>query len=317
MTDMKTMRVLAPLAMAPLASTLARTALLLTAVLAVATPAAAADMKGEYGARAVGSYPAVPVPAPIPIPDSFNWYVRGDAGYSLKSTGNVSASGIPQVTISGPGDHDGPFSGSLGFGRYITPSLRAEFGLDLRNNQTIGKGKGYAFTRTVVTDPIAGSTDTHTFQADRQDTTNLGSQTFMANLYYDVKTGSRFTPYVGAGAGVSLATIKRNFSETAQCVSTVDSTGTFTGPGCSGSEPPLPPASGRKVENAWGPAFALMAGTSVDLTTGVKFDAGYRMMWQGSTPSIAMGSVMGDISKISAGARTDHELRMGLRWDIW
>ena len=66
---------------------------MLTAVLAVAAPALAADMKGEYGARAVGSYPAVPVPAPIPIPDTFNWYVRGDAGYSVKSTGNVSVTG--------------------------------------------------------------------------------------------------------------------------------------------------------------------------------------------------------------------------------
>ena len=60
-----------------------------------------------------------------------------------------------------------------------------------------------------------------------------------------------------------------------------------------------------------------MAGTSVDLGPGVKFDAGYRMMWQGNTPSISLGSVMGDISKIAVGARTDHELRMGVRWDIW
>jgi opacity protein-like surface antigen len=306
----------------PLTSTLAHTALMLTAVVAIAAPASAADMKGEYGARAVGSYPAVPVPAPIPIPDTFNWYVRGDAGYSVKSQGNVSTSGTPQVSINGPGDHDGPFSGSLGIGRYITPSLRAEFGIDLRNNQTIGKGgKSYQFTKQTDDGSGLGTFDTHTFQADRQDTTNLGSQTFMANLYYDVKTGTRFTPYIGAGAGVSLATIKRNFSETATCQSSVDSTGTpyvdgAGNPTCN-APPTLLPASGRKVENAWGPAFALMAGTSVDLTTGVKLDAGYRMMWQGSTPSIAMGSVMGDISKLSAGARTDHELRMGLRWDIW
>lgn len=304
----------------PLTSTLARTALMLTAVLAVATPASAADMKGEYGARAVGSYPAVPVPAPIPIPDTFNWYVRGDAGYSVKSTGNVSVTGTPQVDVAGPGSHDGPFTGSLGMGRYITPSLRAEFGIDIRNQQTIGRPKSYSFTETVPDG--FGGTDTHTHLANRQDTTTLASHTLMANLYYDVKTGTRFTPYVGAGAGVAFGQMKRSFSENAACQSsTNDVTGAYLdgagNPVCGGAPTPFADASGAKGINSWGPAFALMAGTSVDLTTGVKLDAGYRMMWQGSTPSISLGSVTGDISKISAGARTDHELRMGVRWDIY
>ena len=146
----------------------------------------------------------------------------------------------------------------------------------------------------------------------------------MANLYYDVKTGTRFTPYVGAGAGVAFGQMKRSYSESAALprAPTNDVAGALSrsapeNPTCSGTQTTFANADGAKGINSWGPALALMAGTSVDLSTGVKFDAGYRMMWQGNTPSISLGSVMGDISKISAGARTDHELRMGVRWDIW
>lgn len=303
-------------------SPLARTALMLSAAVAVATPATAADMKGEYGARTVGAYPAVPVPAPIPVPDTFNWYIRGDAGYALSSDGKVSASGGPQVTIMDSADRDGPYYGGIGFGRYITPSLRAEFGMELRNQQTIAKPGTYRFESQTQVLGVPNSIDTHTFEADRRDTTNLGSHTFMANLYYDLKTGTRFTPYVGAGAGLSLAVLKRRFSELADCVSTVNSVAgasldPFGNPTCSGSHAGYNAVGGSKVENRWGPALALMAGTAVELAPGVSLDAGYRFIWQANQPSITMGSVNGDQSKVSVGNRSDHELRMGVRWDIW
>ena len=310
---------------------LARAILTLATVASLAAPAMAADMKGEYGARTIGSYPAVPVPAPIPIPDTFQWYIRGDAGYSLKSSGNLSVEGTPKLNLAGPGDHDGPFTGSFAFGRYITPSLRAEFGIDVRNQQTIGRPGSYNFTTKTAgpVDPVTGAatSDTNTYLADRQDTTTLASHTVMANMYYDVKTGSAFIPYIGAGLGVNVAQIKRRFTETANCTKAVNDTDPtlyvdpITGlpTGACGLNAPatLGPAGGAKGYTAYGPAMALMVGTAVQLHPGVSLDAGYRLMWQGSTPSIAMGSVMGDISKISAGARTDHELRMGLRWDIW
>lgn len=36
------------------------------------------------------------------------------------------------------------------------------------------------------------------------------SHTFMGNAYYDIETGTRFTPYVGLGAGVSRADLRTN-----------------------------------------------------------------------------------------------------------
>jgi opacity protein-like surface antigen len=308
---------------------LARAVLTLATVASLAAPALAADMKGEYGARTVGSYPAVPVPAPIPLPDTFQWYLRGDVGYSLKSTGNLSVEGTPRLNLSGPSDHDGPFVGSLAFGRYVTPSLRAEFGIDVRNQQTISRPSSYSFTTRTPSGPpdaVTGlpTNDTNTYAADRQETGTLASHTLMVNAYYDLKTGGAFTPYVGAGLGLNIAQMKRSFSESASCTSSLNDadptlyidplTGVRTcGPGAINHTP----VGGAKGFTSYGPALALMAGTAVQLRPGVSLDAGYRLMWQGATPSIAMGSVMGDISKLTIGARTDHELRMGLRWDIW
>lgn len=322
--------------LAPIASTLARSALMLCAVAAVAAPVSAADMKGEYGARTVGSYPAVPVPAPIPVPETFNWYVRGDAGYSLRSSGNLSVTGTPQISTVGPSDQDGPYHGSLGMGRYVTPSLRIEFGLDLRNQQTIGRPKPYMFSNMAAGPVLPGpvqTIDTNYYTADRRDNTTLTSHSLMVNAYYDIKTGGMFTPYIGAGAGLSFAQMRRSFTESAACTYSTNSdpatdalppynlgVDPVTGQpirGCAASAATYAQGGGHKGVNDWGPALALMAGTAVQLRPGVSLDAGYRLMWQGSTPSIAMGSVMGDISKIAVGSRTDHELRMGLRWDIW
>ena len=318
--------------LAHLEGMLAGSALVLAAVAALAAPAVAADMSGDYGARTVGSYPAMPVPAPIPIPETFNWYLRGDAGYTLKSNGSVGLTGTPRVDIVGPDAHEGPFVGSLAFGRYVTPSLRTELGIDVRNQQTIGRPMGYLFTTKTAGPPDAAlnpTVDTNTYQADRQDSTTLRSSTVMANAYYDIKTGGAFTPYFGAGVGLNIAQMKRTFNESAKCLS---STNSDTSPGgvdstyidpitgirqCAASAQALASTGGAKGTNAYGPALALMAGTSVQLWQGVSLDAGYRLMWQGATPSIAMSSVMGDVSKISVGARTDHEVRMGLRWDIW
>jgi opacity protein-like surface antigen len=323
---------------------LARAALTLTTAATLATsavsPAGAADMKGEYGARTVGSYPAVPVPAPIPIPDTFSWYVRGDAGYSVKSSGSISVQG-PALDVLKPEEQHGPFSGSFAFGRYVTPSIRAEVSFDLRNEQSVAQGRTqhYSFQKTMTAAPTNVSNvgpgnysgtniatfDVHTYDVAREETTRNNTSSLMANAYYDLKTGSRFTPYVGAGAGVALSTLKRQYKETSTCLNSMNTWTLFDYvnvspygvPGCIPSAPAPTSGFGRRIANNIGPALALMTGVAVDVSPGVKFDAGYRFIWQGTAPNISMDSVSGEVSTIKIGARSDHELRMGVRWDIW
>jgi opacity protein-like surface antigen len=99
-----------------------------------------------------------------------------------------------------------------------------------------GGGVGYRFNENLRTDlraDWAGLYDSPTGSNDISITTVLG------NLYFDVPTGTAFTPYVGAGAGYGW--------------------GTYDG--------------GKDKD---GLAYALMAGTSVGLSDQLSLDVGYR-----------------------------------------
>ncbi len=91
----------------------------------------------------------VPVPKPNPAnsPER-DWYVRGDLGFNF---------------YAGDDSEDKLFGG-IGFGRYITPSIRTDI---------------TAFFK----------------HSDRHDFVSF------ANLYYDFERQSAFTPYVGLGIG--------------------------------------------------------------------------------------------------------------------
>lgn len=81
------------------------------------------------------------------------------------------------------------------------------------------------------------------------DNHNLTSIDVIAGVYYDVATGTPFTPYVGAGGGMSLITIRR---------------------GEKGTGTDLPPS-------AWAIAFQGAAGVGYDLTESLTATLGYRL----------------------------------------
>ena len=92
---------------------------------------------------------AVPVPAPQPANSpQRDWYVRGDLGFNF---------------YAGDDSEDKLFGG-IGFGRYITPSLRADITAYFKHS------------------------DRHNFVS-------------FANLYWDFERHSAFKPYVGLGLG--------------------------------------------------------------------------------------------------------------------
>lgn len=102
----------------------------------------------DYGSIKDGR-DVVPVPAPNPAntPER-DWYVRGDIGYGFVVDG-VSR------------DH---LFGGIGFGRYITPSVRSDITMDFKSSRY------HDFVSTV-------------------------------NLYYDFNRHFGFKPYVGVGVG--------------------------------------------------------------------------------------------------------------------
>ena len=312
----------------------------LVAFAASILPAEGADWNNGAGGIKEYGQAGVPVPAPVPYQETYKWYLRGDVGFSAKESGKVSATGAP-ISITQDGERDKLGILSLGFGRYITPSLRVEFGIDIRNKQNVASGAASytqrrhadGATQTVtnalgVTLYTGPSQNFNNYNVDRNDQASLNNANGMINLYYDIKTGTRFTPYVGAGVGVVLHAFQRSSRETANCTSGGNDVLTLFGvphPNTCWNTPTIPPnaylpsqytQSAVNNKTAWGPAASLMAGGTYSLSERTHWDVGYRMLWQGGVASITYPSLTGSTT-IRAESRVDHEVRTGLRFDIW
>jgi opacity protein-like surface antigen len=114
------------------------------------------------------------------------------------------------------------------------------------NNVAVGGGVGYRFNDNLRTDLRVDYAGKYSVApgSDMSITTALG------NLYFDIPTGTAFTPYLGAGVGYGWA-----------------------------------PVSNGPDKN--GLAVGLMAGVGVDLTNNLTLDVGYRfrdIMSSGSDP---------------------------------
>lgn len=150
----------------------------LTLAIAFITVAAGSALAGGdviyQGVKDPGA--AIPVPAPIPVivyePE---YYVRFDVGASWLANGSIEEYGAG-TAMADIDDVEAIEFGSIGAGRYVTPSIRVELAVDLMTKAVLDRGPG-----------------TVKFEQD------IG----MLNAYYDFRNGSPFTPYIGGGIGVT------------------------------------------------------------------------------------------------------------------
>jgi len=262
---------------------------------------------------------AVPVPAPTPAPTNFgmgDWYIRADLGYNFSTDASLSATGgLPQPD---QGNLSNFAFGGIGAGRYITPSIRADFTLDLEPKRAVTKSP-ITFAKS-ITQPNAatpGSTDTLNYAVTNADGTSTADQTALVNFYYDFHNSSRFTPYVGAGIGIDFKSLKRNYSQNAACVSASND---INGPYLPAGNCPVPLQqvtgfNNSTYANSIGFAAALMLGASYKVTDGISLDTGYRMLWDGASIT-ANGSGIGGPTNITVSDRLNHEFRTGVRVDL-
>lgn len=233
------------------------------------------------------------------------WYLRGDLGYSLKTSGSATSydiftAGSPDTYTNTAFDthsviSDG--SAAIGFGYSFTDYFRTDLTLDY----TRGRFDGL---RSVAGDCVGGTPAATTCtSADRQDFESYG---FMANGYVDLGTVVGFTPYVGVGAGITKVKWG-DTSSTNRCVDLGGSCGVT--------------ATTHPGQDSWRFTYALMAGVSYDLTQSLKLDVGYRYQ------KTASGAMFGyDADTAAAGATgtqssdngfEKHEVRVGLRYELW
>lgn len=229
---------------------------------------------------------------------AMGWYLRGDLGYTpwtgdeapayrFDDTGGASVGGeFDSARFSRP------ISGSAGIGYQFTDIWRADLTGDFFKSD---------FTGTARTDlPCAASAPTGTGCASGVHA-DLRAYGVMTNGYADLATIAGFTPYVGAGIGITNVRWGNVHSQP-ECVD--------SGSTCSGATFSRQDFNG---ENSWRFTYALMAGLSYEINDHIKIDFGYRFS------DVAGGSMFAGSSGISG--RDDglarHEIRIGLRIAGW
>ncbi|MDQ6437023.1 porin family protein [Mesorhizobium sp. LHD-90] len=271
-----------------------RAALLLAATLLPSVSALAADYDPPVIVEAAEEY--------VPVEVGSGWYLRGDIGYIVsQDTGRYTYS------VS-----DGVNSGSSSFDS-----------ASLDNDFTFGAGVGYSFNEwfraeatvdgfrsdfsgsTSAAVPCSGDPALAGTGCRSKDGTDMSAISVMANGYVDLGTYVGITPYLGAGLGFSYV----SWSDLGSDYFCVDGAAACPSPAFVGS-------SSMGGESDWRFTYAFMAGAAYDLTKELKVDIGYRYkhidggdMFAWSSDGLSIKGKDSDLQQ--------HEIRVGLRYELW
>jgi len=230
------------------------------------TTLAVAALSGA--ASAADLLPPPPAPeAPYVVSESSGWYLRGDVGVGINSNPSASTSPDPTAGILGATDafYNPTMSESgivdFGVGYQVNKWFRADVTAELRGGAT--------FQGLEVCSNCTGAGN----QLSDFYRGNVSSYIGMLNGYVDLGTWSGFTPYVGAGVGVAYNKMSGMTDQGFNYVNTATTQTGFPTGGYFGN--------GSSTNFAW----ALMAGTSFDVTKNLKLELGYRYLDYGSVKS--------------------------------
>ncbi len=240
------------------------------AALALAAPAIAADMPTMRSTMIT----------PEGAGSGLNgWYLRGDIGYVLpmRPTGNGILPGGLTRTFENERFGKSMMLG-LGVGYKFNNWFRADVTAEWRKN--------YQFHAT--------NSGTNYVDGYSDESAKFSARTLMLNGYVDLGTWSGFTPYIGAGMGVTTNELK-GWTTQVFCYTAL----------CTPSGPSATIPDTRKSGFTW----ALMAGTAIELTPNLSIDVGYRFLHLGKVTTGAdafgVGARIGDvkINEVKAGLR--------------
>ncbi|WP_319775131.1 outer membrane protein [Breoghania sp.] len=214
------------------------------------------------------------IPEPYVAPEG-GWYLRGDIGFK------IYADPAARTTYNNIGDFwgeslDNTALVGAGVGYYFNSWFRADMTVDYEFKS------GYDGRARCVT--ACGTSAYSTEKA------NLDAWSFMLNAYADLGTVHGFTPYLGAGIGVSyLRATDIRFNNGNGLTGKYDDHGRFN------------------------LAWALMAGTTYEVTPNLMIDAGYQFRSLGKAKS---GRIYGTKNRIEYEDIYAHEMRVGMRYNF-
>lgn len=252
---------------------------------------------------------AVPVPAPNPVPDySSGYYLRLDFSYGLGDVSKYRSSNPYADAVRADSYLDSFPRYGFGVGYYFNRWLRADITFDQRQDVE-SRGQG---SRTYTTlNGLAAATQ---MRDTVSESLTSGNSTGMFNVYADLNTGHRFTPYVGFGLGYVRHQVKSHaFSNVTIC----DDPTAVAPAGCDATTAAF--AASRTASNTVGGtdyalALALMTGASFNMTSNLKLDLGYRWLHLQGTSFATRNPT--NYYKLTIPDQNIHELRVGVRYDI-
>jgi opacity protein-like surface antigen len=238
----------------------------------------------------------------VPVEVGSGWYLRGDVGYIFDS----GIDGVDYTAFDGVGDVsasftsasiDTDFSWGGGFGYRFTDYFRADATVD---------GFRADFNGSTSSDETCIGLPDDDTTCRSENSSEVSAVSVMANGYVDLGTYVGFTPYVGAGAGMSYVSWD-NLDDTTYCVD---------GGGDVCLSDAAVGSTSHPGENGWRFTYALMAGVAYDISKNFKVDVGYkyRSIDGGDMFGWDSGEAFGDGSH---GNIDTHEVRLGLRYELW
>ena len=198
-------------------------------------------------------------------------YLRADVGYSWSDDPSVGYTNTVGATF-GNRKYGDTFFGEFGAGCALGMNLRGELSAAFRGDNDF----------TWYPDPVDPIF------------TSVNSNTFMANLYYDIGDFHGFTPYVGAGVGFAHHDVENVI---------------FQNAGALGNNPQFGKES---YEFAW----SLMAGVEKQISPNMSLDLGYRYIDMGDAESRGLDNTGFINPPLELDNITAHELKVGVRYQI-
>jgi opacity protein-like surface antigen len=257
---------------------------------------------------------AIAVPAGVPVPEGFTYYLRADLGWGFAGSRSYANNAIfgdgtdpfvaaapftygssPAFTSTGTSIDD-VFLGTVGWGAYFTPHLRGDLTIDFRSKQDLIASGAYSYISDTSSELIEGTV---------KDTFRINSAVFLANLYLDLLPRGRFTPYVGAGVGFIYYDVTRTYSSLENEVDAPGGNITTAGT----------PVNATSKEKSVALAGALMAGATFAIDQHWLVDVNYRALYMGGIDVVS--PIPGSSTKATIGDVWEHQARIGLRYNIW
>ncbi len=246
----------------------------------------------------------------VPVEVGSGWYLRGDIGYNFEvdADGDFNYRTFDPLTgaysdnVFATGALNEQVTWSAGVGYNFTDMLRADVTVEgFRMNFDGTTVSGAPCVNPAALPAFAGT------GCRSEDSSTAAAIGVMANGYVDLGTYVGLTPYVGVGLGYTYVDWG-SLGDTVLCV---------------GSTCPvaLVSATEHEGDQSWRFTYALMTGLAYDVSQNMKLDLGYRYR------HIDGGSMFGfapaEIAAAASGTQgedpgfTSHEVRVGLRYELW